>query len=326
MRILFICPNWAGLATPIIKEMISQGHDVTHLDHDDFSDFSYFNGVHRTLAKLYQLVAKDNYKHRYTRLEIKRTISSFFISRESFDVVLMTEPNLFNIDELSMFKEHCNMMIATLWDSVVKSSNNIENLNLFDIIYSYDQEDCNKYGFEKINNYLDPSWCSNSPLSDAKYDVFSIMSFTKERYKMLLDFLDKNPHLTHNIYMYIDHDRKRKYIKDLRVKITKNLILGDELKQCIEGAKAILDLLQGHQTGLSFRVYESLGYKRKLITTNECIKNYDIYNEDNVFIIDGNNVVPRSFLQSEYSELSNGILDKYMLSSWVNKVLNNINN
>ena len=53
MRILFICPDWAGLATPIVKEMRRQGHNVTLLDHSDFSDFSYFNKTHRLLSKCY---------------------------------------------------------------------------------------------------------------------------------------------------------------------------------------------------------------------------------------------------------------------------------
>ncbi|CAH8222550.1 hypothetical protein [Vibrio aestuarianus] len=321
MRILFICPNWAGLATPIIDEMILQGHDVIHLDHGDFSNFKYFNLSHRILSKIYQILTKESYKHRVTDLDITRTINSFFIARSNFDVVIITEPSLFKREHLEVIKLHCTYLVATLWDSLTKSERSKDNLDLFNMVFSYDQEDCDRYNLIKISNYLDPSWSTNVAIEEAKYDVFSIMSFTKDRYEQVVCFLDANPSIIPNIYFYIDTERKRKYINDSRIKVVTELMLGDELKRNIENSKAILDLLQGHQAGLSFRVYESLGYNRKLITTNHNIFLYDIYNSDNICVLGENYKVPDKLFNTPYFECSIDTIDKYLISSWVKNIL-----
>ncbi|MDC5703126.1 hypothetical protein OPW41_00910 [Vibrio europaeus] len=324
MKVLFICPNWAGLADPIVREIVKQGHEVVHLDHSDFSKFGYFDACHRVLAKIYQLVTKNSYKHRTTDAEIARTINSFFIARPKFDVIIMTEPSLFKREHLDLLKQHCNKLVATLWDSLTKSPENKQHLDLFDVVFSYDHEDCNAYDLIKINNYLDPSWTTSVSLESAKYDVFSIMSYTKERYQQVVKFLDANPSISPNIYFYIDHPRKRKSITDKRIKVTDKLMLGDELKSNIESSKAILDFLQGHQAGLSFRVYECLGYQRKLISTNQNLKHYDIFCAENMVVLDSSYQVPEPFFSTPYFEPEPQIVDKYMLSSWVRNVLSKV--
>jgi len=323
MRVLFICPDWAGLATPIVNEMRKQGHSVTLLDHSDFSSFSYFNKTHRVLSKCYQIFTGENYKHRQTCLEIARTIDSFCIDREKFDAVIMTEPSLFEREHLQLLKQHCHRLVATLWDSLTKSPKNKQNLDLFDTVFSYDEEDCRQYDLIKINNYIDSSWFTEVQLENAKYDVFSVMTFTKDRYQELVKFLDNNPHISPNIYLYIDNERKRKYIKDPRINITNKIMLGDELKSNIESSKAILDLLQGHQAGLSFRVYEAIAYNRKLITTNSNIVNYDFYNAKNIFILNSKPVT-KNFFNSPYHDIPSDIIDKYLLSTWVRKVFSSL--
>ena len=47
-------------------------------------------------------------------------------------------------------------------------------------------------------------------------------------------------------------------------------------------SRCILDAPQAGQVGLTIRTIECLGAKRKLVTTNSDIKNYDFYNENNI--------------------------------------------
>jgi hypothetical protein len=47
---------------------------------------------------------------------------------------------------------------------------------------------------------------------------------------------------------------------------------------------------------LIFRVFEALGYKKKLITNNQDITSYDFYNENNIFVITNENYqIPLDF-------------------------------
>lgn len=52
----------------------------------------------------------------------------------------------------------------------------------------------------------------------------------------------------------------------------------------ISDSKCILDSLEDGQIGLAIWIIEYLGAKRKVIATNEDVKNYDFYKEKNVYI------------------------------------------
>ena len=72
------------------------------------------------------------------------------------------------------------------------------------------------------------------------------------------------------------------------------------------------------------RTFEALGAKRKLITTNSHVMEYDFYRENNVLIVDRNNpIIPLSFIKAPYEELPIEIYNKYSLSSWLSNIFNN---
>ncbi|WP_038178876.1 hypothetical protein [Vibrio rhizosphaerae] len=324
MNILFICPNWAGLATPIIEEISRQGHQVTHLDHSDLSKFKYIDNYHRIISKIYSKLSGVNYKHKQTDTQIDKILKAFFIGRDKYDVIMMMEPNIFNRKHLDILKDNTNLLVVTLWDSLRKSPDNAENIDMFDFKFSYDEVDCKAFEFKKINNYLDPDWHPLIHYDECQYDLFSIMCFTKERYHHVIDILDANPWLNSNIIFYCDHPRKMRYIKDSRIKSTNKLILGEDLAHCISQSKGILDVLQGDQSGLSFRIYESIGYQRKLVTTNPHIQHYDIYNTNNIAIISDENNIPRDFFDKPYELIDKDIVERYTLERWVKNIMDEI--
>jgi hypothetical protein len=85
----------------------------------------------------------------------------------------------------------------------------------------------------------------------------------------------------------------------------------------------LLDIHRSKQDGLSFRVFESLGKEKKIITTNTAVKNYDFYIPNNILIIDINNLIlTKEFFQTKYEPLSKTILEKYYIENWVDEFLN----
>lgn len=89
----------------------------------------------------------------------------------------------------------------------------------------------------------------------------------------------------------------------------------------IEKSKCILDSPQNGQIGLTMRTIECIGAKKKLITTNSDIKNYDFYCESNVLIFDKNFDENSSFFSQPYKNLSAEIYQKYSLKSWLINLL-----
>jgi hypothetical protein len=95
------------------------------------------------------------------------------------------------------------------------------------------------------------------------------------------------------------------------------------VNEYIKNSKTVLDVHKKNQNGLSFRVFESLGTQKKLITTNTDIKNYDFYNPNNIFIIENDDfLIPKSFFETAYEPIPETILKKYLIENWVEVLLN----
>ena len=83
-----------------------------------------------------------------------------------------------------------------------------------------------------------------------------------------------------------------------------------------------MDINRIGQIGLTFRVFESLGLDKKLITTNSDIKNYDFYNPNNILIIDERNpVISADFFKNEYEKIPDSILHQYTIDGWCENVI-----
>lgn len=69
------------------------------------------------------------------------------------------------------------------------------------------------------------------------------------------------------------------------------------------------------------RVIEILGARRKLVTTNTSIKDYEFYNKDNILIIDRENpIISKEFCDTDYQPLDDCIYIKYSLDAWLEDI------
>ena len=66
-----------------------------------------------------------------------------------------------------------------------------------------------------------------------------------------------------------------------------------------------------------------MGLRKKLITTNKDIVNYDFYTPNNIFVInDVNNfTIPDTFLKTDYLEIAEPIKSNYHIRNWVHNIL-----
>ena len=65
-----------------------------------------------------------------------------------------------------------------------------------------------------------------------------------------------------------------------------------------------MEIQRTEQVGLSFRIFEALGHRKKLITTNKDIVNYDFYHPQNILVVDENTIeIPEEFVTSPYVEI-----------------------
>lgn len=98
-------------------------------------------------------------------------------------------------------------------------------------------------------------------------------------------------------------------------------LAGKEMDRVFANSKCVLDSAQAGQIGLTIRVLEALGAKKKLITTNEDVVNYDFYREENIYVYDGHFDLKAPFFNSDYVEVENSVYEKYSLRNWLKEII-----
>ena len=206
-----------------------------------------------------------------------------------------------------------------------------DKLHFFDKIYSFDDKDIEKHGFERLTNYNYLPFLSQekqNPSEDALY----ITSYDKKRIKQLDVLSQKFEELRLKFDLYVIGKKswKNQLMKPFsknKIVFTRKRINHENLPEFYKRTKVILDLMRENQYGLSFRVFEAMALEKKIITDNEKIKNYDFYNPNNILVLnkDFSNIT-KEFFETPYQSLPEEIYKKYTLEKWVERVFNLENN
>ncbi len=321
MRVLVVSTDWSGLVSPIVKEIQKQGHVVDYLDHSILANFSYFNYFDRIQSKFFNVFSGKQYKHLRTEEQIESTLRGFFYGKECYDLAVFTNPDIFNERHFKLFRNSAKKLVLNLWDSLERMPNNKSKLHFFDVVRSFDPVDCEQMGFLPTTNYFHSDERIMPEREQYEYDVFSVMTFCKVRYPMVEKFIERNSELKCKILLYIDNERKRKYINNSKVEVITKPMLNDELREMISKSKSVLDLGYESQNGFSFRVFETLAWNKKLITTNKYILDADFYKEDNIFLLPISYRIDNGFIDSPYIIVPDEVKSEYRLDRWVERLL-----
>lgn len=70
------------------------------------------------------------------------------------------------------------------------------------------------------------------------------------------------------------------------------------------------------------RIIEMIGMKKKIITTNKDIVNYDFYDSRNIFVLDRNDLnISLGAFSNRYFDVDDSVYNRYSLESWIYEVL-----
>ncbi|MBD8083739.1 glycosyltransferase family protein [Chryseobacterium caseinilyticum] len=287
------------------------------------------------------------FTHKNLSARLKNTFSKVFlgknlknVQRQNFIIdslqkigkqnqILVINPEAIEERVHQVIRSSTDRNIAYLYDSMER--NPAEHiLHYFDQVFSFDDNDVKKFGFEKINNY---NYLKYTPAEqqNPELDLFYITSFDKTRIERLVNLSEKLRIL--NIKFKAIIAGKKSWKKRLQQIIDKKLdknfqfrrgnIPQTEVLKQYSKSKAILDFQRNNQAGLSFRVFEAMALEKKFVTDNQDIKNYDFYNPENILILNKDfSNIEKSFFETGYQKLPEDIHYKYTLDHWVNKVFN----
>lgn len=216
-------------------------------------------------------------------------------------------------------------VILYLWDVMHECAMD-DVLSACDKAMSFDPEDAKKHniGFRPtffVNDYLNVK-----DVAEFEYDMEFICTLYHPRHKMVKTLRQKFESQGLRFYTYLYVPGLIRYIQESVCHfpfypfkdISLSPISIPETIEVLNKTKCILDINPPYQVSLSTRAYEAMASKRKYITTNKHIMDYDFYNPNNIFVIDINNpIIPSEFIKSPFEEVDDEILYKYSVSSLV---------
>lgn len=311
-KILIISPRAFGYVEYLYQELKSREDLEVEIIYLEF--FGFKNVWQKTQNVFSKVFRGVNLKKSYFFLE--QEILSFGYQDEIFII----RPDFFTNKFLKKIKKNTPRLTAYYWDSARHIKRKKEIIHFFDKVYSFDKIDVKQFGFEFITNYIFETSTINK---DPEYLFFNISGNDDSyRFSQLEEF---GKYLKTNdwSFKFISfHPKLENANRDI-IDVIDEIIYVDEVINLIKKSKIIVEVQRKQQIGLSFRVFESLGLQKKLITNNADIVNYDFYNPQNILVIDEDNIeIPEDFVSSPYVPISETILSKYLLKNWVNQVFN----
>lgn len=256
------------------------------------------------------------------------------IHNKKYDFVFMINAAIFPkyfLDELYKECENsCKILYS--WDSMKIYPAAVNMHKYFDYIFSFDSEDVEKYSYMR---FLPLFYCddlySGYSVEECKYDLSFVGFGHTERYNFIdkiKKFADKNEY-EYCFKLYLPsmlHYIRGKYIKRLFPNAQKKdfvfqSVSMEEMKEITANSKVVIDMELSTQSGLTMRTIETHGMRKKLITTNPKIAEYDFYNPSNILIVDRiNPQITKEFVEEPYLELQDELYRKYSLSNWLKEI------
>ena len=321
-KILLFAPQGKGIyGSAIFNELLNKGA-VVHIYNERISTSTFSKIIYRTAKKLV--------RPQFT-LYIKKIIKE--TRGVDFDYIFIIRGEAFSSIELILLRKAypAAQLILYLWESLRRY--NVRSLfQYFDKTLSYDLNDCE----ENKNLIFRPLFFTDdyrkiSSSHTFEIDILFVGTIHSDRFSFIKKV--KQYLIEHglNFYFYFYFPSRilflRKKLTDRSFKgvsmrdFNYKMISAIEVAGLMAKSRASVDLQSPTESGLTMRTIEVLGAKRKLITTNQHIKKYDFYNEQNILVIDQNfEKIDLNFLEKPFQDISSDTYEKYSLSRWIDDV------
>ena len=259
------------------------------------------------------------------------------VKSNNYDIVYCYKGEAFSPAMIKKLKELFPKAYFVLYfpDSVRNNPSARQIIPLFDDCYTFDKDDTGEFGIRFLPLFYSDNMRAVANADVQKqYDLFFVGTVHSDRYNFIKKIVNQYEAKGLKAFTWFYFPSKVLYYKmwfensEVR-NAPKNdfkfqTIPADQLAELLASSSVVLDIQHPKQTGLTMRTIETLGAKKKLITTNTHIKNYDFYNPSNILVVDRKNpVIPDVFMNTPYVEIPQDIYEKYYIDKWCETLLSN---
>ncbi|WP_270490586.1 hypothetical protein [Holdemanella porci] len=326
MKLLLIMPKFFDYPEIIVNELNEMGYEVDFFD-DRPSTNAWIKAAIRINKNLIGTYIKKYFESVMKTVRNKKYDVVFLISGQS----LSFSESMIN--EIKLCQKDAKFVLYQ-WDSQTNFPYIKQVQKYFDKCYSFDRRDIEETPSLKFlplfysRKYEEIGKRNNK---NFKYDFCFVGTAHPKKYKFIKMMSEQLKSVYPNQFIYFffpspivyfyrkimnNELRKAKYNEFHYVPLK-----GKDMNDVYETSRCVLDSAQDGQLGLTIRVLEALGAKKKLITTNEDVINYDFYKPENIYVYEGKIDLENVFFTHEYKEVSKEVYEKYSLRSWLKEIL-----
>jgi hypothetical protein len=318
-KALLIMPSWI-YATYITKALEQKGYSV-----DYFSDRPSESFYSKTLIRIWKPL--DFYQILpYQNRILKRA------SEVKYDFILVINGESFSPDFFQQLagRQKKAKKIYFIWDTLAFYQKRIKNTPYFDFVFSFEKKDCEKYGFYFLSDFYTD--CFKPESLPIEYD-YSFISTAKPGkigdYLCIKSELENRGFTKGYTHLYIQGKLIYQYFalknSDFRQIGFKNMstekISYEDYATITKKSRYVIDCVTKGQTGLTMKVFEALAAKKKIITNNSSVADYDFYDPRNIWIF-GSNSNEEFWKPGFFSEItSEEAIKHYSLDAWIDKLI-----
>lgn len=328
--IIIVIPVHFELYKDLILSLQKVGLEIIFLFVTD-RPFKYKNIFERLKSFVHKnlLSEKDFKKHLIFNRENENLVRLLNKIDEPVDYALIIRSDLLGIDTLSLIKNKVSKMVAYQWDGLNRFPSVFDRIGLFEKFYVFDNTDYEEYRHTYDNLLLTTNFYFETIQIDEvrvkPKSVCFVGSYLENRMSYieeLTEFLKKE-NFDVDVKLLCTKEKMIEKYKDSGIDFISEPLTYGEMVQHVQKYEALLDFDNSaiHQ-GLSFRVFEALFYKKKIITNNVLIKGFDFYHPNNVFIWNNDNLFRlKEFLDKPMVKIDQHIVDKYSFNNWIKRAL-----
>jgi len=312
-----------------------------------FRKYPYFikEAIEKNLNYHVHFIAECHYtrtfnilKHLSTRLlrykvnkELKYELGEIFKdTTKKFDILFVIRGEQISNFTLDYIKQY-NPGIKSIfynWDSFLENPNSLNIFSSFDRVYSFDPKDCHTYSgvLYKPLFYIKDQLKEEQKQVKKNIDILFLGIDHGNRFEVIyrMNIYCKQNNLIFKSFLItspISYWRKKlfkrkRYRNARKENFVFELIPFDKYNQYLSSTRAVLDVQNELQDGLTMRTFETLGAGKKLITTNVNILNEPFYNESNIQVLNPDDIhLSTSFLNNDFKQ--DLLLEKHEINNWI---------
>jgi hypothetical protein len=223
-----------------------------------------------------------------------------------------------------------------LWDAMALYPHVLEFSDLFDRRYTFDPADARAHNDFRLlplfytDGYRD---VGRAPAPPPEHDVLNVCTAHANRYELMRHLVPELEAEGLGVYSYLYLNpvqyayyraKSGAFAHARRGEFRFRPMASDHYLELVRHSRAILDVNHSSQTGLTIRTLETVGARRKLITTNPEVRNEPFYDPSLILLVDPSTVTAadiKRFIDEPQRELNAEILDRYSIGSWVDEIL-----